>query len=216
MRNSIIIFSFVLISQSLDAATIVYDNGGPNSNGGDRQSDLSTTQSADRVPDLSSSGITTVRFWGSYRTSGTPTEADMFLFRFFSTTSQSVPTIELAPIGLQRSDSGIDSFGADVYEYVAAIPTGTLDTFSGGVFSIVNDTTADANDVWAWHRTSRFSGVAYSRNSDLSSWSTLTDPSEFAFRFEAIPEPGTPVLFLSSVTGLLLRRGAKVRQKNDD
>jgi hypothetical protein len=143
--------TLALVSRPLPGATI-YDTGAFTTNGGAMASDFSSstlTGPIQRADDFVLDGpaeITGVNWWGLYAFSNTPEGQDDFTFRIFADAGgspASLPLIQFALGNPGRADTGLASFGSEVYAYSALLPSAV--TLQGGVMywlSIVNNTAA--------------------------------------------------------------------------
>jgi hypothetical protein len=200
--------TLALVSRPLPGATI-YDTGAFTTNGGAMASDFSSstlTGPIQRADDFVLDGpaeITGVNWWGLYAFSNTPEGQDDFTFRIFADAGgspASLPLIQFALGNPGRADTGLASFGSEVYAYSALLPSAV--TLQGGVMywlSIVNNTAADRDDNWYWQRVTRFEGSVQQRNTDSSPWVPASDPGILAFNFvgTVVPEPSAGALLLS-------------------
>ena len=189
-------------------AGVVFDNGGPG--GGGFTSDRDSPGFAGDVFTLSSDAtITDAHWYGSYAFSNTPTEPDDFTIEIYDVTAG---TPAVAPIYSQnvgdvgRTDSGMDTSlpNRDIYFYWTQIPA--VDLVMGDyLLSIVNDTSADTDDNWAWSRTN-LSGDLSFRFDSGSQWEVATGGTGLAFNltddFVAVPEPGSLALLGIGLAGL--------------
>jgi hypothetical protein len=209
------LFSSVILSMLArhGVTAVIYDTGPFTSDGGAMASDFSSAdgrsaflapvQRADDFSIQDSSQITSLNWWGQYAFENTPQGPDDFTVRIFADASGSPsasPLFQFSLGNLGRIDTGIDSFGGDVYAYSAVLPSPVV--LAGGTtywLSIVNNTAADADDNWYWQRVTRSSGAVQKRDNDLSPWlSGESDSGVLAFDLQGIvvPEPSAWALLL--------------------
>ena len=205
-------------------AGIIYDNGGPdldvpNALGSDFDAgtDPANQQADDFTLQPGNTTIKDVHWWGIYSSANTPA-TDNFTIRIFDdetgNPSTSFQTIYAGDPG--RVDTGIDftfSFGKfDVYEYWVKVPAITLAPDTTFWLSVVNDTSDDTDDDWAWV-TSAVVGNTHYRTSDANPWSLITGPfgdgTELAFHL-TVPEPGTLALLGLGLAGIGFSRKRKL------
>ncbi|MFK5978364.1 MAG: VPLPA-CTERM sorting domain-containing protein [Rhizobiaceae bacterium] len=197
---------FFFLSYSAQAVSI-FDNGGPDGSRG-YWSDLSQGQEmADDFTLLAGSNtIGGVSWSGSYFSNNVPVAVDDFTVRIFSSLASTTP-LHSFNVGnaVGRSDSGIDdsTFGLDIYNYSAMLPSLTLTAGTQYWLSVVNDTAGSATD-WLWENSATSGGNAY-RTAAAGTWSTGT--SELAFNLSGasstvVPLPAAFPLFASGL-GLL-------------
>ena len=198
--------------------TTIYDTGSFTADGGAIASDFSSFaqggsyQCADDFILSSASQLTGLNWWGIYAFDNIVQGPDAFTVRIFSDagiTPSSSPLFEFSLGDLGRVDTGVDSFGLEVYAYSGLLPS-PVNLESGTTYwlSIVNNTEANATDNWFWQRVTRFSGQVAVRESDSDYWGTLY-PATLAFNLQGtvIPEPSTYALSVAaSALVLLLRR----------
>ncbi len=192
-------------------AGILFDNGAPDLAEG-RTSDF---HAGDQIADdfilaTDSDPLFGVRWFGTYFFNGTPTEPDDFVLRIFdddggSPSADLLLEWDLGDVG--RTATGQQLFGFDVFGYSAAIGPVDLDPETRYWLSLVNDTSTDADDDWAWLTSVPDAGNAHERSADGTPWAL--DNAELAFQLTAIPEPGSLVLItiglVASVTQIRRR-----------
>lgn len=206
---------------------IIYDTGPFTADGGAMESDFSSSVSAGPIQFAddfllqSASQITRLNWWGLYAFHNTPEGPDDFTLRIFADiggSPSSLPLFQFSLGDLGRVDTGVNSFGSEVYAYSAFLPS--LVILGGGTtywLSIVNNTASDEDDNWYWQRVTRFLGSTQARLNDKSPWSPWGDPSTLAFNIEGtvVPEPSTwTVLALGGVV-LIAFRLAGSRRRHD-
>ncbi|MBC8142055.1 MAG: hypothetical protein H7Y38_11515 [Armatimonadetes bacterium] len=193
------------------AQTIVFDNGNPNG--------VNAFTSDPTQPQFIAEGFTfnatttfnTVRWYGVYAFGNTPTEPDAFTISFFDTTAG---TLNAAPrtgetflIGNPgRVDTGLDSFDSDIYRYEVTLSTPVI--MGAGTFGIeiVNDTTADTNDIWGWATSADTTGsfIRFTPSGEFI-FVPLTNGCAFQLINNApvvVPEAGTVALLLPIIVGV--------------
>jgi len=184
-------------------ATTVVDNGGPNGVDADVSDLAYPYQIGDPFTLTSPATIRQAQWWGLYFSSNSPTEPDAFTVRFFPVIAgvpNVIPSFSYALGNVPKTDSGVNVGAWDVYSYSAAISDTPL---SAGtyLFSVVNNTIADANDQWAWADSAQ-SGTAWKRTSDGQAWSSF--PGTHAFKLtDEVPEPSSAALLSVGITVLL-------------
>ncbi len=151
------------------AQTVVFDNGNVDS-GGTLFSDPGASQLlAEDFTFNATTTFDTVRWFGAYAFADTPTAPDAFTISFFDTTAgipNATPrTDEVFAVGNSaiRVNLGPTSSGFDIYQYEATL-TAPITVVAGAYgMEIVNDTTADTDDVWGW-AISKKPGISFVRN----------------------------------------------------
>ncbi|MGE0486234.1 MAG: hypothetical protein AB7Q81_18945 [Gammaproteobacteria bacterium] len=157
--------------------------------------------------------ITDIHWTGFYGTADTPLANDDFDIFIYADAGgiPDVGNVVLSLTGItnaNRTDTGIDvSVGIpfDLYAYAIDITPLTLTANTTYWLSIVNDTTADLDDWWAWGTDSQGSGIASSNNQ--VTWNVSTRAADFQLTGQAIPEPAGVALLTLGIAGL--RRGRR-------
>lgn len=208
-----------LITARPAAAQVVYDNGGPDHVSA-FFSDLSTDFFLAETFTLGSpASFNTVQWFGLYSASNTPPPIDAFTISFFNTTSGVLNPTPIPGLtftvgnAVNRTATGFTTQGRvpfTEFSYSAALPSRVLLAPGTYGISIVNDTTIDLNDNWAWSTANqtgsflfRFSGSAWMSGA----------PGDLSFRLvngsSAVPEPSTFALVgfgLLPLIGMVARR----------
>jgi len=114
------------------------------------------------------------------------------------------PLAEIAAGDVGRTATG-QKVGSDVYEYTAAFAPVVLNPITTYWLSIVNDTTADRDDLWYWPVKSSI-GNGATRNADGAAWAG-SDPFPepelpFSFTGPLVPEP-TSIALVAVAMGAL-------------
>lgn len=207
--NAALIAVTLLILPRVVSGETIFDNGSPDLSIAALSDFKDGRQVADDFQLLpGGSTITDVHWWGAYFFGNTPTAPDNFTIRVF-VDSSGVPAVnplaERAVGNVGRNDTGAD-IGSDVYEYSATIDPIVLDANATYWLSIVNNTSADVDDLWYWPVKSSI-GNGATRDADGIGWTgSVPFPNpEMAFRLTGtiVPEPSTLVLAVSGVIGLI-------------
>jgi hypothetical protein len=205
----------VLVTVSRLDATTVYDNGGPKTSGTASASDFDAGTTGNQLACdfiLTAGGTTVsqVNWWGIYSAANTPPAQDDFIVRIFADAG-GVPAanpLNHYPVAnaVNRTDSGLNFGSRDIYAFSAYIPATTLPAGTTFWLSVVNDTTADTDDNWAWVNTFSITGNPNAgRFNDGEAW--LASSSDFAFNLtDAVPEPATVGLLALAAPAILRRR----------
>lgn len=212
----IISTGFILTTISVSAATI-FDNGTQLAGQGS-SSDPSASAPFIWADDFSlmnpNTTIRSIHWRGRYSgTDNAPTVDDVFTLRIYSDSTGPNTELHEFTIGnmVNRTDTGLDIGAADIFDYSANITATTLTAGTTYWLSIINDTTADADDDWVWifaNNVNTAGNNAYSSTNDGSSWTQLTSPTvAYSFRLDdaavsAVPVPAAVWLMGSALAGL--------------
>ena len=197
------ILFLMLVSASL--ATPIWDNGTPDQGPlfGSEPGGFPNTQVGDDFTLGATATLGQIQWWGGYFSANTPTTPDNFTIRFYTITAGVPSTVVLLSYNVGnvgRVDSGLDSFGDDIYVYSATIPD-TILPAGQYLLSIVNDTTADTDDQWGWATSNQNAGAAWLRDFDAGPWQSYS--AEFAFNISGpvngngVPDTGTSALLFT-------------------
>lgn len=160
--------------------------------------------------------VNKVRWYGAYVFTDTPTANDDFVISFLQTypsgNGQPLPdsfaSFRVGNVGRTFTGVNARNSGFAIYEYSALLPVSV--NFAGGTFalSIVNDTTADTNDVWGWATVGGDAQMYFNRfGPQPTDWAARS--GQVAFQLElAAPVPETGALWLM-LGGLVLMAGIK-------
>lgn len=190
-------------------AQVVFDNGAPDG--------VNAVASDPNVPQFAAETFTlgastsfdTVHWFGTYAFGGTPPATDAFTIAFYDTTGDIPNATPLANLtftagnAVNRTLTQATVEGFDIFQYSSAL-SGPV-TLGPGTYGIgiVNDTTSDPDDDWAWATSSRV-GAFFVRR-DTSATYDRVPGGNLAFRLinsaEAVaaPEPGSIALLLSTL-----------------
>lgn len=191
-------------------ADTIYDNGLPDLSIASLSDFEDGRQSADDFHlQPGASTITDVHWFGAYFNGNTPTEPDNFTIRVFADAG-GVPAVnplaERAVGDVGRTDTG-QTVGSNVYAYDTTINAIVLDPNTTYWLSIVNDTTADRDDLWYWPVKSSIGNGAV-RDSDGVAWTgSVPFPNpELAFSLTGpiVPEPSSMALAAVGLLGLAI------------
>jgi uncharacterized repeat protein (TIGR01451 family) len=189
MRNCARVLAALLAGISGVHAEQLWDNG-PCCVDSAAYSDIQRDQAnADDVSLASANTVGGVRFWGSYfasagtfRTNTVP-DADVFTLTIYADDAG----LPGAPIGSStltgtRTDSGLVVFGTNVHWFQYEMALDTPISVPTGTFwvAVVNDTTADPDDDWAWGLSSDADGTAAAyQEANQDTWTR--EDGDFAF-----------------------------------
>ncbi|MGD9644128.1 MAG: PEP-CTERM sorting domain-containing protein [Pirellulales bacterium] len=182
-------------------ANTIYDNGAPDLS----VAILSDFEDGRQVADNFllqpfASTITDVHWWGAYFFSDTPTEPDSFTIRVFADAGGGVPNANFLAervVGdVGRTPTG-DAIGSDLYEYSAVVDPILLEPNTTYWLSIVNDTTADTDDLWYWAVHASIGDGAV-RDGEGTAWTgsePFVNPDvAFSLTGPIVPEPSSLLL----------------------
>lgn len=215
----ILIPALLLIALSIGpysaSADLVYDNGAGGPSGIDNayRSDLdSTTIQADDFSIPTAETLGQIQWTGAYGFDNTPPATDDFTLQFFLDNGAGAPlagpvaTFNVAN-DVNRTDSGVDIFGFDVYQYEATISG--FDTVVGQTYwlSISNDTTGEGDD-WFWG-VIRAAGNSQVSIDSGANWSNQLNQHDF--QLYSVPEPGFVGLLIVAATSFSLYRQRRRR-----
>lgn len=204
-------------------AAVIFDNGVPDISQSALFSDFDRNQQiADNFFLLpGATTLTSVEFWGVYAFGNSPQPVDEFAIRIFQ--ENAVDPFEEFQVSVIRNVTTEDFQFAgggpfvDVYRYIADIPETILSDSVTLWLSIINDTTIDTNDGWAWINSAQTTDTnLFFRNGDSQPWSSLSNGinslnNAFVLNGpDSIPEPSTLVMFAVGLAGLGLMWRRKV------
>ncbi len=157
--------------------------------------------------------ITDIHWTGSYFNGNTPV-ADHFTIQIIADaggapTTSAFGLLHSIPVGASatRIDTGIDILGSDLYSYAVDIAPSLASgvTLAAGAtywLSIVNDTSFDTDDTWAWgmqagggNSVRRFSG-------GNTPWAPIEFTADFQLTATSVPESATLALLGIGLGGL--------------
>lgn len=153
---------------------------------------------ADNFTLSSANTINQITFWGVYYPSNSP--SDNFTVNIYADSGSNLPGALLSsqPITTSRTDTGVDAFGVDFYEYTASLSSPFA--AAGGTqywISVVNSAGNPASS-WGWGTGNGDANGAYSLDS-TGSWNQLGE--SLAVRLEnVVPAPSS--LALAGLMGL--------------
>lgn len=202
------------------AAQVVYDEGSPNqvsaftSDAGPGGNGFLAAETF--YLDIPAT-FNAVEWYGTYGPSNTPLATDAFTILIFDTTANvpnAVPiltfnvgnAVNRTATGQTVSDSVSEYFYSSILPSSVSLSSGTY-----GI-SIVNDTTADTDDVWSWESTGPIpGGQHFARQTPSGAWSSTT--TNLSFRVLEVatsaPEPGSIALLALPcipLAGMVVRR----------
>lgn len=219
MKHLIPILLFALAADA--SAATLYDGGIPLLNDAERSDVDNGNQKGDLFSVTTSVTLQGIQWWGIYGFSNSPQATDFFKARIYAVVNGvpvPTPLVEytLPSVARQATTETVLGF-LTVYSYVSVIP----DTMLGPgnyVLSLMNDTTADANDSWFWANSTLTTGTAFERNSIFDAWSQfklgdgVTPVPSHAFNISGfiVPEPTILSLLATASLGLAMQRRRRV------
>jgi hypothetical protein len=187
---------------SVGAAAVIYDNNVTPDRGmtSDPSSIIIKAAADDFVLNAGANTVTDVHWTGIYLPADTP-GTDAFTVTFYADSS-GLPGNSLAVFNVgsavNRTDTGTDVSGSDLFSYSIDIPALTLTPDVRYWISVTNDTTSDLDDEWRWGAifvpfidSAFFIAPAWSRN-DFEVDFSLTGPA-------VVPEPSSALLSMLGV-----------------
>ncbi|MBN1553535.1 MAG: PEP-CTERM sorting domain-containing protein [Phycisphaerae bacterium] len=213
LSASVALFLVVILAQRSNAGVtvVIFDNGGPVASAGDSVSDLAYAAGQQAADDFSLSSsaniITGLNWWGTNRSGPVPS-SDNFTIRIYSSAG-SVPALthdyEFNLGHVQRGDTGMDSYGADVYAYSGSLPTPLSLTPSTTYWLSIMNNTSGTSGHWSWSRVNYTSGNGAARSAvDTIPWNSGL--SHMAFQLVYVPEPGTISIMVLGGLAMLRRK----------
>ncbi|MEM7454741.1 MAG: hypothetical protein AAF456_10365 [Planctomycetota bacterium] len=200
----------LLCTSSFADPVVIYDNnaGGPTGLNNGYQSDPHSGQiQADEFELQVESIIGRIEWTGLYAGNDSPQD-DSFTIHIFEDAGGSplggTPVASFSPgNNVNRTDSGTNFAGLDVYEYSVDLMF-VADPDTSYWLSIINDTTNDPNDNWYWGTNTSFGNNHRSFNNGAT-WQQIGARTDF--RLLSIPEPASGlVVSVASALALIRRR----------
>lgn len=126
--------------------------------------------------------VTSITFLGGYFPTSTP-QTDSFTLTIYND-NMGLPdplsiVTQIALANLDRTDTGTDVFGIDLYTYTASFAGVSLLGDTKYWLTIVNNTTGDTDDDWAWAGKHEVGNFARSFNGGVTWFDT--PPGSFSF-----------------------------------
>lgn len=196
------------------SASIIHNNGGPSifSSVSDTDSPTNIRSADDFAIAPGTLPIQSISWSGLY-TNNAPNAPDDFTINFFLDNAGTPDPVGLITSlmpgnAVNRVDSSFNTpTGMDIYNYHADV--GSLSLAAGNYWvSIVNNTSADADDDWRWSYSSPVSagGNAAYIGGTASSWTMIGGEMSFALHdapVTAVPVPAAIWLMGSALLGLV-------------
>ena len=191
-------------------AAVIYDNGTLPSTGGEG-SDLDGTniQANDFSLTAPNTTIRSINWRGFYGGGDlVPPASDAFTLRIYSDSSGPTGSLlhEFAVGNANRTDSGVNFAGRDIFTYSANITATTLSAGTNYWLSIFNNTSTD-DDVWSWQY-AVLPGAGNSVRSSNQGTSWFANATEHTFQLDdasvaPVPVPAAVWLMGSALMGLV-------------